>query len=113
MRILSYSTFENYIYHPSNLSELNPPGFDIKHYVADVISQKNMRLLEIVGEIGTSRNHYVEFKDDLKGFKNDGNIKPIIDALKSDELQYEKPLQQRFSKSIQIYNNRFSQDKMV
>lgn len=33
-----------------------------------------------MGEIGTSRSHYIEFKDCIK---NDGNIKPITDSLQS------------------------------
>ena len=49
----------------------------------EIVKQKNEKLLEIIGEVGTSRSHYIEFKD---GIKNDENIKPIIDSLKSNNL---------------------------
>ncbi len=84
LKILPLSTFENYIYHPVNIAELNFDGFDIVEYTNEIINQKNKKLLEIVGEIGTSRNHYIEFKDCIK---NDGNIQPIIDALQSNEFE--------------------------
>ena len=81
LKILMFSTFENYIYHPNNMAELNLKGFNIKAYVAEIINQKNERLMDIVAEIGTARNHYIEFKDCIK---NDANIKPITDALQSN-----------------------------
>lgn len=84
LRILSLSTFENYIYHPDNLSELKLEGFEVEKYKEEIIRQKNEKLLEIVGEIGTSRTHYIEFKDCIK---NDENIQPIIDSLKSDTFE--------------------------
>jgi len=80
-KILSLYTFENYIYHPDNLAELNLEGFDKTEYIEDIVSQKNKKLIDIVAEIGTSRNHYIEFKECIK---NDRNIKPITDALQSD-----------------------------
>jgi hypothetical protein len=84
LRILSLSTFENYIYHPDNLSELKLNGFEVEKYREEIVRQKNEKLLEIVGEIGTSRTHYIEFKDCIK---NDESIQPIIDSLKSDTFE--------------------------
>lgn len=82
LKILKFSTFENYIYHPDNIAELGLDGFDKEQYIAEIINQKNENLIDIVGEIGTARNHYIEFKDGI--IVNDGNIKPITDRLKSD-----------------------------
>lgn len=81
LKILLYYAFENYLYHPSNILELNLKGFDAKVYVDDIKSQKNEKLLDIVAEINTSRSHYIEFKEVIK---NTENIKPIIEALKTD-----------------------------
>lgn len=83
LKILNLSTFENYIYHPDNIAELNIPEFNKDEYVNEIIKQKNERLLDVVAEIATSRTHYIEFKDCIK---NDENIKPIIQSLKSDNL---------------------------
>lgn len=80
-KILSFYTFENYIYHPDNIEELNFVGYDKTQYITEIAKQKKEKLIDIVAEIGTSRNHYIEFKDCIT---NDGNIKPITDALQSD-----------------------------
>jgi AAA15 family ATPase/GTPase len=84
LKILSLSTFENYIYHPDNIAELNFQEFNKDEYISEIIKQKKAALIEMVGEIGTSRNHYIEFKDCIK---NDGNIKPITDSLQSDNFE--------------------------
>lgn len=63
LKILLLSTFENYLYHPENIAQLNLPGFNKLGYISEIKIQKNEKILEIVGEIGTSRSHYIEFKD--------------------------------------------------
>lgn len=83
LKILSLSTFENYIYHPDNISAMGFDGFDKAGYTNEIIKQKNEKLIDVVGEIGTSRTHYIEFKDCIK---NDENIKPITTALQSDNF---------------------------
>jgi hypothetical protein len=84
LKILAYYAFENYLYHPDNIAELQLPRFSKAAYVQELIEQKNEKMLTIVGEIGTSRSHYIEFKE---GIKNDMKIETIIDALKSDSLE--------------------------
>ncbi|PSR56145.1 chromosome segregation protein SMC [Adhaeribacter arboris] len=81
LKILLLSTFENYIYHPDNFGELRYAKFDKEEYIAEILRQKNEKLIDVVSEIGTSRTHYIEFKDCIK---DDGNIKPITEALKSN-----------------------------
>jgi AAA15 family ATPase/GTPase len=83
LKILLLSTFENYIYHPDNIAELNLLGFNRDEYVTEIINQKNEKLIDIVGEIGTSRSHYIEFKDCII---NDTNIKPITNVLQSNSF---------------------------
>ncbi|MEO6232748.1 MAG: AAA family ATPase [Ferruginibacter sp.] len=89
LKILPLSNFENYIYHPNNIAELGFEGFNIDEYLNEIIKQKNEKLIEIVSEIGTSRTHYIEFKDCIK---DDGNLKPITDALKSNSFEEFYPL---------------------
>jgi hypothetical protein len=84
LKVLAFSTFENYIYHPDNIAELDFSGFIKDEYVNEIIKQKNEKLLDIVGEIGTSRSHYIEFKDCIT---NDGNIKPITSMLQSGTFE--------------------------
>ncbi|HRG90309.1 MAG TPA: AAA family ATPase [Chitinophagales bacterium] len=84
LKILQFYTFENYIYHPDNIEELKLERFSREEYITEITSQKNDKLLDIAGEIGTARSHYIEFKD---GIKNDEEIKPIITALKSDTFE--------------------------
>ncbi|RDC64459.1 AAA family ATPase [Adhaeribacter pallidiroseus] len=81
LKILPLSTFENYIYHPDNIEVLNYAEFNKEEYIGEILRQKNEKLIDIVSEIGTSRTHYIEFKDCIK---DDGNIKPITEALKSN-----------------------------
>ena len=83
LKILSLYTFENYIYHPDNIAELKLQSFNKEEYIAEIMRQKDEKLIDIVSEIGTSRQHYVEFRDCIK---NDGNIKPITDALQSGDF---------------------------
>jgi AAA15 family ATPase/GTPase len=84
LKILHYYTFENYIYHPDNIQELEWDGFSRADYISDIIRQKHQRLISIVDEIGTSRQTYVEFKE---GIKIDEDRKEITDALQSDDLE--------------------------
>jgi AAA15 family ATPase/GTPase len=83
LNILTFYTFENYIYHPDNIAELRLSGFDKAAYISEIIRQKQIKLIAIVAEIGTSRSHYIEFKE---GIVNDGIITEITDALQSDDL---------------------------
>ncbi len=104
LKILQYSTFENYIYHPENISELNWSGFDKQTYLSQIILQKNNRLLQIVDELASARQHYIEFKDCIK---DDSNREPIIEALKSNQFDSFYPffnMKRHFNKA---YLNQF------
>ncbi len=105
LKILNLYTFENYIYHPDNLAEFNPAGYDKEAYILEIISQKNARLIDIVAEIGTARTHYIEFKDCIK---NDENINPITTALQSNNFDDFYPflnMKKHFNKN---YLNQYS-----
>ncbi len=84
LKVLGYYSFENYIYHPDNIFEINSKGYSREEYIKEITAAKNLHLLSIVGELGVSRQTYVEFKE---GIKNDGVIEAIIDDLTSNELE--------------------------
>jgi hypothetical protein len=84
-RILRYYDFENYLYHPSNIAELNIDGFDEAAYRADILKQKNERLNHILVTVGTSRQGYEEFKTNEK--LKDTEPDDIIEDFASDEFE--------------------------
>ncbi len=83
--ILRYYDFENYLYHPENISELNIVDFDIVAYSNEITKQKNTRVDYILPTLVSSRQGYEEFKtnDKLK----DENVNSIVDDLKSDDFE--------------------------
>lgn len=104
LKILDFYTFENYIYHPDNLGEIGLKGFNRDEYIKEILKQKNEKLIEIVSEIGVARSHYVEFKECIR---NDGNLKPFNDSLKSEVFEEYYPffnMKKHFNK---LYLNKF------
>lgn len=82
-RILRYYDFENYLYHPDNVAELNPTSFNQEAYVADITRQKQERFNALLLNLNASRQ-YEEFKtDDLKDKMPDS----IVADLQSDEFE--------------------------
>ncbi|HRI61687.1 MAG TPA: AAA family ATPase [Saprospiraceae bacterium] len=84
-RILKYYDFENYLYHPDNIAELNPAGFEKDIYVQEIAKQKNERLHYILPGLVSSRQNYEEFKTDEK--LRDKDTDSIVDDFKSDEFE--------------------------
>lgn len=85
-RILRYYDFENYLYHPDNLAELNPAGFDKTTYVEEITKQKNERLLyDILPKLVSSRQNYEEFKTD--DIPRDKDTNSIVEDLRSDDFE--------------------------
>jgi len=84
--ILEYYCFENYLYHPENLSELNLSSFNIDDYKADIISQKNMKRDKIISIYKKSRDSYQELKIDSEKIKCKKDDK-IIEYLNSDDIE--------------------------
>ncbi|WP_343690023.1 AAA family ATPase [Chitinophaga sp.] len=114
LRILHYYAFENYIYHPDNIAELNPVGFDKQLYKADITKQKNEKLNRILLSIATSRQTYVEFKDAIK---NTEKLDPILEALESDDFETFYPyfsMKTYYSKtSLQVVLNDYTISDLV
>lgn len=83
--ILRYYNFENYLYHPDNIAELNPPGFDKEKYIAEIKKQKEEKLHYILTIIVSSRQSYEEFKTDQQ--LKDKDVNSIVDDFKSQEFE--------------------------
>lgn len=82
--ILKYRNFENYIYHPDNIAELNLKDFDKTGYIKEIIKQKNDKYPYSLANIEASRQSYEEFKTD-QSFK-DRDTKSIVDDFISNEF---------------------------
>ncbi len=101
LKILRYYTFENYLFHPDNLAEMQWEGFDIEWYKNEIITQKKGHLLKLIAGIGTARTTYVEFKEE--GIKNDGVLSEFLIALESNEFEVFYPffnMKNYFDKSV-------------
>ncbi len=83
-KILNYYCFENYIYHPDNIEELNLSGFNKQGYLNEIIRQKNQKLDYILTDIKLSRNNYEELKEEKI---KETDISSIISSLKSDLIE--------------------------
>ncbi len=84
--ILEYYCFENYIYHPDNIQELNLQGFDYEIYVRDIKNQKRMKYNKIVMNFKNDRNGYQEFKTPDNKFR-DSNEEIICEYLSSEDVE--------------------------
>jgi predicted nucleic acid-binding protein len=83
--ILEYYCFENYLYHPDNIEELNKEEFDKELYIEELIKQKNFKYDSILIKLKNSRNGYQEFKVPDNKFRESDEI--ICKYLKSDDIE--------------------------
>jgi len=81
--ILRYYDFENYLYHPDNIAELQLNGFDRETYIAEIIRQKNERFDAILLNLKATRQSYEELKT---GEIADKEPDAIVADLKSDDF---------------------------
>jgi hypothetical protein len=84
--ILDYYCFENYLYHPDNLEELNIQLFDKIEYIRELIKRKNENRDSIISIYKKSRDTYQEFKVDSDKIR-DKNDQEVISNLKSDDIE--------------------------
>lgn len=83
--ILDYYCFENYLFHPDNISEIKPHGFNKEWYIKELIKQKNQNYDKILLKLSNSRKGYQEFKIPDNKFKE--NDEAVCKYLKSDEVE--------------------------
>lgn len=84
--ILEYYCFENYLYHPENISEVRS-DFDSENYVADILNQKNEKFLGIVQDYKMARNGYQDLLDFDKKHKTVQAEQEIVEGLKSNSFE--------------------------
>lgn len=85
--ILDYYCFENYLYHPDNLAELNLSGFDYAVYKQEIIDQKNKKKNKIISIFRNSRKSYQEFKVQSDKLQDKKNEDEIMEQLESNDLE--------------------------
>lgn len=85
--ILEYYCFENYLYHPENIAELDLGGFDVEKYKQEIKRQKQLKQDEIISVFKSSRNNYQEFRIESENIRDKKNEQEIIAYIKSDNLE--------------------------
>jgi small GTP-binding protein len=85
--ILEYYCFENYLYHPDNIQELEIEKFDKELYKREIINQKNKNKYLIISIYKNSRKNYQEFKVEKEKLQNKEKEDEIINNLMSDEIE--------------------------
>jgi small GTP-binding protein len=83
--ILNYYCFENYLYHPSNISTLGINNLDVKEYAIEIIRQKNLKKDHIISIYKQARSSYLELKIDSEKILDKNNEADIIAYLHSDD----------------------------
>ena len=82
-RILRYYDFENYLYHPDNITELHHPDFNKDTYIAEIIRQKKEKFNALLLNLKSSRSY-----EDLKtGDVMDKNPDSIVEDLQSNDFE--------------------------
>jgi internalin A len=85
--ILAYYCFENYLFHPENISELGLRDFNQTEYSSEIIKQKNLNKNEIISNYKSARNNYQEFKIDSENIRSKSEENHIIDILESNDIE--------------------------
>jgi len=87
-KILHYYCFENILYHPENIAELELPNY-IKHeYIEDIIKQSNEKAEDIFLELKNIRKGYEELKNTVKAVNPEADAeKKIFKALNSNNIE--------------------------
>ncbi len=82
--VLRYYAFENYLFHPDNISELLP-GFNSEEYRSEIARQKNALYDEILIGLKQARGSSKFLKEE--NLEDPDAIKTIPNALRSDDFE--------------------------
>ncbi|GJM17192.1 MAG: hypothetical protein DHS20C13_25190 [Thermodesulfobacteriota bacterium] len=85
--ILNYYCFENYLYHPNNIEELEIRGFDKKKYKQLIVNQKNEKKNLIISNYKNARKSYQEFRIKEEELQDKKHENDIIKYLESDDIE--------------------------
>ena len=83
--VLDYYCFENYLYHPDNLAELNPM-FDTVQYKEAIRTEKNKIKSRIVQKLDNNRNSYIFYKKAFLHSKPE-EFDAVVAMLESDDFE--------------------------
>lgn len=106
--ILEYYCFENYLFHPDNINELNLEKFSKSNYINELVKQKNLKKFDIISNFKSARKSYQEFKIESEKLFVKESENEIINYLESDDPEIflkAYSLKDHFNKeSISKYN---------
>lgn len=85
--ILKYYCFENYLYHPSNVTQLGINNLVIDEYIKDLIEQKNKNKNIIISNYKQARKTYLELKIENDKILDKSRENDIIEYLNSDDIE--------------------------
>lgn len=85
--ILDYYCFENYLFHPENISELKLDGFNKDEYITEIRTQKNAQKNSIISNFKKARDSYQELKLEHENIRDKNNEEDIIKYLESDTVE--------------------------
>lgn len=83
-KILRYYCFENYLYHPENIAQLNLSNFDKETYKDEITAIKNAQRHALMIKISGVHKGYEEFK--AGGINEDADIGHIAKCLESNNF---------------------------
>ena len=84
--VLEYYCFENYLFHPDNISEVIIE-FNKDEYIDELIKQKNAKIDSIIQDYKLARLGYTDFTDNDKTTMDNNPEDEIISSLKSDSFE--------------------------
>jgi predicted ATPase len=84
-KVLRYYCFENYLYHPENVAQIDLENFDKTVYENKITAIKNTYRHALVLKISESRKAYEEFRDG--GIKADSDIAYLSKCLENDDFE--------------------------
>jgi energy-coupling factor transporter ATP-binding protein EcfA2 len=86
LKILDYYCFENYLWHPDNLSSLGQK-FDKTAYINKIRQEKNKSLDKFIYQMRGDRQSYVFFRNEKSYSFQDKEPNDVINLLKSDDFE--------------------------
>ncbi len=84
--ILNYYCFENYLYHPDNLEELEP-NFDKEAYIGRIWQKKEEMKYELISKLKNDRASYLFFRKNMLNTNEQKHLKPLFDMIDSDDFE--------------------------
>ena len=85
--ILQYYCFENYLYHPSNILEIDISNLKIEDYINELTNQKNSHKDHIISIYKQARTSYLELKIESEKIVDKKNEYLIIEQLNSNDIE--------------------------